>query len=104
MKRFGQSRHLRCILSSAAFISVLFILSYSAYSSCRDPDVARRGFTSPAYAANVDATIQYFGHSFFLITTSKGTRIVTDPSGTGMVSESERYRRCRYRRQGDVQP
>ena len=34
-------------------------------------------------AANVDATIQYFGHNFFLITTSKGTRIVTDPLGPG---------------------
>jgi L-ascorbate metabolism protein UlaG (beta-lactamase superfamily) len=36
-----------------------------------------------AYAANVDATIQYFGHNFFLITTGKGTRIVTDPLGPG---------------------
>ena len=42
-----------------------------------------RGFGSFAYAANVDATIQYFGHNFFLITTSKGTRIVTDPLGPG---------------------
>lgn len=82
-KRFGQSKTPRLMLSSAAFISVLFSLSYSAYASCRDPDVAQRGFTSPAYAANVDATIQYFGHSFFLITTSKGTRIVTDPLGPG---------------------
>jgi len=31
----------------------------------------------------VDATIQYFGHNFFLITTSHGTRIVTDPLGPG---------------------
>lgn len=42
-----------------------------------------RGLTSFAYAANVDATIQYFGHNFFLITTRKGTRIVTDPLGPG---------------------
>ncbi|HYT57825.1 MAG TPA: MBL fold metallo-hydrolase [Verrucomicrobiae bacterium] len=42
-----------------------------------------RSFGSLAYAANVDATIQYFGHNFFLITTSKGTRIVTDPLGPG---------------------
>jgi L-ascorbate metabolism protein UlaG (beta-lactamase superfamily) len=54
----------------------------SAASACRDPDVAR-GFTPLAHAANVDATIQYFGHNFFLITTSKGTRIVTDPLGPG---------------------
>jgi L-ascorbate metabolism protein UlaG (beta-lactamase superfamily) len=46
-------------------------------------DVARRSFTSLAHAANVDATIQYFGHNFFLITTNKATRIVTDPLGPG---------------------
>jgi hypothetical protein len=52
----------------------------SPHSACRDPEVAL-GFGSVAHAANVDATIQYFGHNFFLITTSKGTRIVTDPLG-----------------------
>jgi len=61
---------------------MLHFLSSSAESACRDPDVAR-GFGSVAYAANLDATIQYFGHNFFLITTSKGTRIVTDPLGPG---------------------
>jgi len=60
----------------------LLVFASSAHASCRDPDVAR-GFGSVAHAADVDATIQYFGHSFFLITTSKGTRIVTDPLGPG---------------------
>ena len=82
MKRFRQSRTLQFILSSAIFISSLLTFTSSAYSSCRDPEVAG-GFGSVAHAANVDATIQYFGHSFFLITTSKGTRIVTDPLGPG---------------------
>lgn len=66
---------------SALVITVLFRPSF-AESACRDPDVAG-GFGSVAYAANVDATIQYFGHNFFLVTTSKGTRIVTDPLGPG---------------------
>jgi L-ascorbate metabolism protein UlaG (beta-lactamase superfamily) len=83
MKRFRQSRILRLILGSAVFFSSLVTFTISAHSACRDPDVARRGFTSLAYAANVDATIQYFGHNFFLITTGKGTRIVTDPLGPG---------------------
>jgi len=61
----------------------LLVFCYSAHAACRDPDVARRGLGSLAYAADVDATIQYFGHNFFLITTSKGTRIVTDPLGPG---------------------
>jgi L-ascorbate metabolism protein UlaG (beta-lactamase superfamily) len=42
-----------------------------------------RGYGALAHAANVDAMIQYFGHNFFLITTGKGTRIVTDPLGPG---------------------
>lgn len=82
MKHFCRSKTQRLILSSAVFFSSLLTLTLSAHSACRDPDVAR-GFSSLAYAANVDATIQYFGHNFFLITTSKGTRIVTDPLGPG---------------------
>jgi L-ascorbate metabolism protein UlaG (beta-lactamase superfamily) len=83
MKRLHRHRILHLILSSAALLSLGLAFSSFAYSSCRDPDVARRGFISLAYAADVDATIQYFGHNFFLITTNKGTRIVTDPLGPG---------------------
>ena len=82
MRRLRPSKTLRFLLSSAVFLSSFLCLSPSAESSCRDPDVAH-GFGSVAYAANVDATIQYFGHNFFLITTNKGTRIVTDPLGPG---------------------
>jgi hypothetical protein len=82
MKRFHTSEARRLIVGLAVFVSSLLTRNSTVYSSCRDPDVAR-GFGSLAYAANVDATIQYFGHSFFLITTSKGTRIVNDPLGPG---------------------
>lgn len=80
MKRFRQRKRLN--FSAAVCITSLLASSAVAHSACRDPDVAR-GFVSPAYAAKVDATIQYFGHNFFLITTSKGSRIVTDPLGPG---------------------
>ena len=83
MKRFCRIRTLRLLLTSPIFLSSLFAVALDAQAACRDLDVARRGFISLAYAANVDATIQYFGHNFFLITTSKGTRIVTDPLGPG---------------------
>ncbi len=73
---------LRVFLAMSVLLSSLLWLSSSARSSCRDPDVVR-GFGALAYAANVDATIQYFGHNFFLITSGKGTRIVTDPLGPG---------------------
>jgi hypothetical protein len=82
VKRSRHSRTVRILLSWTVSISSLLTFTPSAYSSCRDPEVAR-GFGSVAYAANVDATIQYFGHNFFLITTSRGTRIVTDPLGPG---------------------
>ncbi len=54
-----------------------------ARSACRDMDVTGSFFSS-AYAAQADATIQYFGHNFFQITTSKGTKIITDPLAPGM--------------------
>jgi L-ascorbate metabolism protein UlaG (beta-lactamase superfamily) len=73
---------LRGFLAMSVLLSSVLWLPSSARSSCRDPDVVR-GFGALAYAANVDATIQYFGHNFFLITTGKGTRIVTDPLGPG---------------------
>jgi L-ascorbate metabolism protein UlaG (beta-lactamase superfamily) len=82
MLRFHRSQTLRLLVSSVIFLISFLSLPASAESACRDPDVAR-GFGSIAYATNVDATIQYFGHSFFLITTRKETRIVTDPLGPG---------------------
>ncbi len=82
VRRLRRSKSSIALLGASVLISTLLFLFSSAESACRDPDVAR-GFGSLAYAANVDATVQYFGHSFFLITTSKGTRIVTDPLGPG---------------------
>jgi len=63
-------------------ISSLLVGSSPAWSKCRDLRVAR-SFGAVAHAAEPDATIQYFGHNFFLITTKKGTAIVTDPLGPG---------------------
>jgi hypothetical protein len=82
MKPFRQSRIRQFTLGAAAVFQALLLFISAAHGSCRDPDVAR-SFGSLAYAANVDATIQYFGHNFFLITTGKGTRIVADPLGPG---------------------
>jgi L-ascorbate metabolism protein UlaG (beta-lactamase superfamily) len=81
MFRFHATSLARAIRAFSSLIA-LFLLPHTVIATCRDPEVAR-GFGSLAYAANVDATIQYFGHSFFLITTSKGTRIVNDPLGPG---------------------
>lgn len=74
-------RSLRAIFSSLFVFTIAHASSGGA--ACRDLDVAG-GLVPPAYAAQVDATIQYFGHNFFQITTSKGTQIVTDPLAPGM--------------------
>jgi L-ascorbate metabolism protein UlaG (beta-lactamase superfamily) len=51
-------------------------------AACRDLNVSPR-LTPLAYAAEVDAIIQYFGHNFFQITTRQGTKIVMDPLAPG---------------------
>ena len=80
MRCSQQSRTL--IVCAVVFVSALHFLSYSVHAVCRDLNMAQ-SFGSVAYAAEADATIQYFGHNFFLITTGKGTRIVADPLGPG---------------------
>jgi L-ascorbate metabolism protein UlaG (beta-lactamase superfamily) len=68
------------VLFLIAFLSLL--VASRAESACQDMQVAR-GLTPFAYAAEVDAVIQYFGHNFFQITTRQGTQIVTDPMAPG---------------------
>lgn len=67
----------------AAPLLLLWFYATFAHAACRDPAVAR-GFFRPAYAAEPDATLQFFGHNFFQITTKKNTRIITDPLAPGM--------------------
>jgi L-ascorbate metabolism protein UlaG (beta-lactamase superfamily) len=83
MNRFRRPRKPWLLVNSAVFFASLLVYTAFAQAACRDLDVARHGLTPLAYAANVDATIQYFGHNYFLITTAKGTRIVADPLGPG---------------------
>src|SRR5918996_207321 len=66
-----------------ALLWLICLEASNARASCRDPDVAT-GFVTPAYAAEPDALIEYFGHNFFQITSSRGTRIITDPIAPGM--------------------
>ncbi|MDH3445967.1 MAG: MBL fold metallo-hydrolase, partial [Deltaproteobacteria bacterium] len=60
-----------------------FLSAESARSGCRELDVAG-GFFRPAFAAEPDATVEFFGHNFFQITSRNGTRIITDPVAPGM--------------------
>lgn len=66
----------------ALVLCLAAISSASAQAACRELDVAR-GWPRPAYAAEPDATIEFFGHNFFQITSSKGTKVITDPVSPG---------------------
>ncbi|MGH7846343.1 MAG: MBL fold metallo-hydrolase [Candidatus Binatia bacterium] len=68
---------------SAIPFCLLLSVPYPLQAACREMDVAR-AFIPLAYAAELDATIQYFGHNFFQITTGKGTKVITDPLALGM--------------------
>jgi L-ascorbate metabolism protein UlaG (beta-lactamase superfamily) len=71
------------------FFLVLFLFSTgTARSACRELDVAR-GWTRPAYAAEPDAKVEFFGHNFFQITSAKGTKIITDPVAPGFYPTPE---------------
>ncbi|MSP38445.1 MAG: hypothetical protein EXR70_08150 [Deltaproteobacteria bacterium] len=67
---------------AALLLFVVYLPTSLAHASCRELDVAT-SWTKPAYAAEPDVTIEFFGHNFFQITSSKGTKIVTDPVAPG---------------------
>jgi hypothetical protein len=59
-----------------------FVFSGPAGAACRNPYLA--GFGAPFFvlaAAPGPVEIEWFGHSFFQITSSSGTKIITDPFG-----------------------
>ena len=74
MRTFAALCLITCLLSAFGAARV--------EAACHDVQVAP-GLTSPAYAAEVDALIQYFGHNLFQITTRQGPKIVMDPLAPG---------------------
>jgi L-ascorbate metabolism protein UlaG (beta-lactamase superfamily) len=77
---------------AASLFVVLFVSASSnfASSTCRDVEVVR--WKNPfqllqvksANAQMPDAILQYFGHNFFQVISSKGTKILTDPLAPGL--------------------
>jgi len=62
----------------------LFVFSERLEGACRNPNLVKRGdqpFLVPV-AASGFVEIKWFGHSFFQITSSAATRIITDPFGS----------------------
>jgi len=77
------------LLILISWVFLLLVAVGPAAANCKDLNVVetfpRRllGLLSPkkAAAAQGDVKIQWFGHSYFLITSSQGTQIATDPFG-----------------------
>lgn len=70
----------KALVLSLLLLSLL--LTRQVHAACRELDVARN-WLKPAYAAEPDVTIEFFGHNFFQITSAKGTKIITDPVSPG---------------------
>jgi L-ascorbate metabolism protein UlaG (beta-lactamase superfamily) len=68
----------------ALFSSFLCLFSSSGQgeAACRNPNLVEdEGFRFVPVAASGSVEIKWFGHSFFQITSSSGTKIITDPFG-----------------------
>jgi len=77
--------HLKKVL--VAFFAVLcvsapFLLARDLHAACRNPNIVEdEGPLLRPAAASGMIEIKWFGHAFFQITSSNGTKIVTDPFG-----------------------
>ena len=69
------------VFTIALILAVFLFGSGRTQAACRNPNIAEDDpFAVPA-AASGFVEIKWFGHSFFQITSSNGTKIITDPFG-----------------------
>jgi L-ascorbate metabolism protein UlaG (beta-lactamase superfamily) len=71
-----------------SIVMIAFLMACSVFltgqvqAGCRNPNVVQdQDFWLMPAAASGSIEIKWFGHSFFQITTSSGTKIITDPFG-----------------------
>jgi L-ascorbate metabolism protein UlaG (beta-lactamase superfamily) len=57
------------------------LVSGESQTACRNPNIAGIGYFLTPAALSGSIEIKWFGHSFFQITSSEGTKIITDPFG-----------------------
>ena len=72
----------KMVLLILCFMTTFLSIGQEGQSACRNPNIAEEEepFLRPA-AASGTIEIKWFGHSFFQITSSSGTKIITDPFG-----------------------
>jgi hypothetical protein len=59
----------------------LYLVPGPIHSACRNPYLAGEGPLIQPAAASGKVEIKWFGHSFFQVTSSSGTVVITDPFG-----------------------
>jgi L-ascorbate metabolism protein UlaG (beta-lactamase superfamily) len=68
-----------------SFVFLLFLIlclaTTDSEGACRNPNIVEGDFSVVPAAASGFVEIKWFGHSFFQITSSSGTKIITDPFG-----------------------
>jgi L-ascorbate metabolism protein UlaG (beta-lactamase superfamily) len=69
------------IAAAIALIAALLTLPRLAWSFCHELEVVQGSFFRVAASTPAPVEIEWFGHSTFQITSSKGTRVLTDPHG-----------------------
>src|SRR5919109_5496766 len=68
---------------SGMFVILIFLVAWPsrAFAFCHELEVVQGYFWRVAASATAPVSIEWLGHSTFEITSSKGTRILTDPHG-----------------------
>jgi L-ascorbate metabolism protein UlaG (beta-lactamase superfamily) len=69
------------ILSAISFLVSGVILPARLFAFCHELDVAQGRFMRVAASTPAPVLVEWLGHATFQITSSKGTRILTDPHG-----------------------
>jgi hypothetical protein len=69
------------ILCLAIPYLLIWSSGWEVQAACRNPNIAGDDFSIVPAAASGFVEIKWFGHSFFQITSSRGTKIITDPFG-----------------------
>jgi len=77
MKKYGLS----WLVVISGLLALPFLLKGPAQAACRNPNIAEDVPLIQYAAASGKIEIKWFGHSFFQITSSTGTRVITDPFG-----------------------
>ena len=67
--------------SRLILLIAMFVCPERVYSFCHELEVVHRPQLRLAAAASASVAIEWFGHSAFQITSSRGTRILADPHG-----------------------